>query len=143
LRGLNVAVGVITRWYFPAGHPHSIQVLDPDGCEFLLVFDQGDFSDYNTLPLSQWLTHTPLSVLSKNFELPESALSALTKLPSNGLYIFPAALPRSLAQDKQSVGGPQAETHQQYTFKMGAKKGEVLARLIGRPRPMASRVESS
>src|SRR3989475_5475478 len=31
-------------WYFPAGYPHSIQGLGPDGCEFLLVFDQGMFS---------------------------------------------------------------------------------------------------
>src|SRR4029077_9063231 len=28
-------------WYFPAGYPHSIQGLGPDGCEFLLVFDEG------------------------------------------------------------------------------------------------------
>src|SRR5664279_2235212 len=32
-------------WYFPAGFPHSIQGLGPDGCEFLLVFDQGMFSE--------------------------------------------------------------------------------------------------
>jgi oxalate decarboxylase/phosphoglucose isomerase-like protein (cupin superfamily) len=31
-------------WYFPAGYPHSIQGLGPDGCEFLLVFDEGMFS---------------------------------------------------------------------------------------------------
>ena len=24
-------------WYFPAGYPHSIQGLGPDGCEFLLA----------------------------------------------------------------------------------------------------------
>jgi oxalate decarboxylase len=28
-------------WYFPAGFPHSIQGLGPDGCEFLLVFNEG------------------------------------------------------------------------------------------------------
>src|ERR1700739_4364262 len=32
-------------WYFPAGFPHSIQGLGPDGCEFLLVFDEGMFSE--------------------------------------------------------------------------------------------------
>ena len=30
-------------WFFPGGIPHSIQGLDPDGTEFLLVFDDGDF----------------------------------------------------------------------------------------------------
>ena len=31
-------------WYFPTGVPHSLQGLGPDGCEFLLVFDEGEFS---------------------------------------------------------------------------------------------------
>jgi oxalate decarboxylase len=35
-------------WFFPAAHPHSIQGLGPDGCEFLLAFDQGIF--LNTTP---------------------------------------------------------------------------------------------
>jgi len=29
--------------YFPSGIPHSIQGLDPDGTEFMLVFDDGNF----------------------------------------------------------------------------------------------------
>jgi len=28
-------------WYFPAGLPHSLQGLDPDGTEFVLAFDNG------------------------------------------------------------------------------------------------------
>jgi oxalate decarboxylase len=39
-------------WFFPTAHPHSIQGLGPDGCEFLLVFDQGNFSEYNTFLLT-------------------------------------------------------------------------------------------
>ena len=31
-------------WYFPTGIQHSIQGLAPDGAEFLLVFDDGNFS---------------------------------------------------------------------------------------------------
>ncbi|MGA8041971.1 MAG: cupin domain-containing protein, partial [Terracidiphilus sp.] len=42
----DVAKGGI--WFFPAGYPHSIQGLGPDGCEFLLVFDEGAFSEENT-----------------------------------------------------------------------------------------------
>jgi len=38
---------------FPAGFPHSIQGLQPNGCEFLLVFDQGDFSEDGTFLLSE------------------------------------------------------------------------------------------
>src|SRR5205814_2475003 len=37
-------VGVGDLWNFPAGIPHSIQGLE-EGCEFLLVFDDGNFSE--------------------------------------------------------------------------------------------------
>ena len=39
-------------WYFPAGILHSIQGLEGDGCEFLLVFDDGNFSEKETFLLS-------------------------------------------------------------------------------------------
>src|SRR6202140_2059037 len=104
-------------WYFPAGFPHSIQGLGPDGCEFLLVFDQGMFSEDGTFLLSEFVAHTPPEVLSKNFGLPESAL---TVLPTDSLYIFPADLPKSLAEDKAAVGGQKVQSPQQYTFKMEA-----------------------
>jgi oxalate decarboxylase len=104
-------------WYFPAGFPHSIQGLEPDGCEFLLVFDQGMFSEDGTFLLSEWVAHTPPDVLSKNFGLPESALK---NLPTSFLYIFPADLPKSLAEDKAAVGGQKVQSPIQYTFKMEA-----------------------
>ena len=104
-------------WYFPAGYPHSIQGLAPDGCEFLLVFDQGMFSEDNTFLLSEWVAHTPPEVLSKNFGLAEGSL---TNLPQSALYIFPADLPKSLAEDKAAVGGQRVQSSIQYTFKMEA-----------------------
>src|SRR5229473_8536991 len=102
-------------WYFPAGYPHSIQGLGPDGCEFLLVFDQGMFSEDGTFLLSEWVAHTPPEVLSKNFGLPASAL---TNLPTESLYIFPADLPKSLAEDRAAVGGQKVQSSIQCTFKM-------------------------
>ena len=54
-------------WYFPTGIPHSIQGLNPDGAEFLLVFDDGNFSEYETVLLTDWMAHTPHDVLAKNF----------------------------------------------------------------------------
>ncbi len=104
-------------WFFPAGFPHSIQGLGPDGCEFLLVFDEGMFSEDNTFLLSEWVAHTPPEVLSKNFGLDQSALA---KLPTDELYIFPANLPASLDQDKADAGGDPVASRTQYTFRMEA-----------------------
>lgn len=105
-------------WLFPAGYPHSIQGLQPDGCEFLLVFDQGDFSEDGTFLLSETIAHTPRNVLAKNFGLDRNIVAKLVKSPS--LYIFPANLPLSLAQDKAAIGGQRVESPIQYTFKMSA-----------------------
>jgi oxalate decarboxylase len=91
-------VGVGDLWYFPAGVPHSIQGLDSDGCEFLLVFDDGDFDEDNTFLLSDWFKHTPPEVLAKNFGVPPSSFADLPS-PSQR-YIFPAAVPGPLSGDK-------------------------------------------
>ena len=110
-------IGQGDLWYFPAGFPHSIQGLGPDGCEFLLVFDDGMFSENDTFLLSDWVAHTPTEVLSKNLGLDKTTLA---KLPHDPLYIFPAALPKSLAQDRTAVGGPAVQSPIQYTFKTQA-----------------------
>ena len=105
-------------WYFPAGFPHSIQGLGPDdGCEFLLVFDEGMFSEDNTFLISEWVAHTPPEILTKNCNLDRKAIS---QLPTDELYIFPAKLPGSLARDKAAVGGKSVESPIRYTFKMEA-----------------------
>ena len=91
-------VGVGDLWYFPPGVPHSIQGLGPDGCEFLLVFDDGEFDEYNTFLLSDWIKHTPPEVLAKNFGVPASTFANVPD-PSE-LYIFNAPVPGPLASDK-------------------------------------------
>src|ERR671923_199440 len=111
-------VGKGDLWLFPAGFPHSIQGLEPDGCEFLLVFDEGDFSEDGTFLLSEFVAHTPRNVLGKNFGLDKDVIAKLPKKES--LYIFPADLPLSLAQDKAAIGGRRVESPIQYTFKMSS-----------------------
>ncbi len=68
-------VGVGDLWYFPSGIPHAIQGLGPDGCEFLLVFDDGGFDEDSTFLLSDWFKHTPNEVLAKNFGVDGELLS--------------------------------------------------------------------
>jgi len=111
-------VGKGDLWLFPAGFPHSIQGLQPNGCEFLLVFDQGDFSEDGTFLLSETIAHTPRKVLAQNFDLDLDVINKIVRKDS--LYIFPADLPLSLAQDKAAIGGLRVASRQQYTFKMEA-----------------------
>lgn len=101
-RNFIADVGPGDLWYFPAGLPHSIQGLE-EGCEFLLVFDDGHFSDLNTLSISDWFAHTPKDVLSANFGVPENAFS---HIPKEQVYIFQDQVPGSLeSQEVQSPYG--------------------------------------
>jgi oxalate decarboxylase len=108
----DIAAGDL--WYFPAGLPHSIQGLEGDGCEFLLVFDQGSFSEDDTFLLSELLAHIPPEIIEKNMGWTRQEWD---QLPPTQLYIFPAELPDKLADDRRFLGD-KLETKTQYTFKM-------------------------
>ena len=86
-------------WFFPSGVPHSIQGLK-DGCEFLLVFDDGDFNEFDTFLLTDWFAHTPRDVLAKNFGVPESAFDRMPANIESERYIFPAKVPGALRSDQ-------------------------------------------
>jgi oxalate decarboxylase len=102
-RAFQDDVGEGDLWYFGAGIPHSIQGLAGDGCEFLLVFDDGNFSEEETFLLTDWLAHTPKDVLAKNFGVPESAFA---HIPEKELWIFQADVPGPLAADRVAGAGP-------------------------------------
>ena len=71
----------------PCGHPHSIQGLE-EGCEFLLVFDDGNFSENETFLISDWFEHIPPGVLAKNLGVAEVAFANLLGDVNYTRYIF-------------------------------------------------------
>lgn len=87
-------------WLFPPGIPHSIQGLGPDGCRFLLVFDDGNFDEFHTFLLTDWMAHVPREVLAKNFGVPESTFD---KVPKKELFIFERPLPDDLKAEQAQV----------------------------------------
>jgi oxalate decarboxylase len=109
-RGRNFVdeVGVGDLWYFAGGIPHSIQGLGPDGCEFLLVFDDGDFDEDDTFLLSDWFKHVPSGVLGKNFGVAPD-LFGHTPEPRD-LYIFKSPVPGPLGPDKLMGAEPVPQT---------------------------------
>jgi oxalate decarboxylase len=103
-------------WFFPAGLPHSLQGLGPDGCEFLICFDEGKASEFTTLLMSEWFTHTPPDILAQNFGVPEETFK---DIPLRDLYIFQGKEPGDLAADQAAVSGKGAPPHP-FTFSLGS-----------------------
>ena len=88
-------------WFFPSGKPHSLQAFE-DGCEFLLIFDDGNFKDSNTGLISEMFLRNPREVMSKNLDAP---ISDFNNIPPDQLYIFNGTpAPKNIGA--QNVTGP-------------------------------------
>src|SRR5438477_5978179 len=101
-------------WFFPSGIPHSIQGLNPDGCEFMLVFDDGDFSESETVLLSDAMAHLPRGVLSKNFGVGEKAFQ---NVPKQELFIFQTDVPSGLEADQKAAAGTLGKLPTDFAFR--------------------------
>ena len=100
-------------WLFPGGIPHSIQGLGPDGCQFILVFDDGNFNEFETFLLTDWMHHTPPEVLAKNFQVPQATFK---NVPAHELFIFARDLPRPLDEEKQEVSAVNGPVPNSFAF---------------------------
>jgi oxalate decarboxylase len=117
-------VGVGDLWNFPAGIPHSIQGLE-EGCEFLLVFDSGNFSENETFLISDWFAHTPRDVLAKNFGVSEAAFANLPQDIERTRWILAGDVPGPLAADV--VESPAGRTPVSYSYRLLAQQALKVA----------------
>jgi oxalate decarboxylase len=96
-------------WYFPRGHGHSIQGLGPGTCHFVLVFDNGYFSEFGTFSISDWIGHSPKELLAKNFGVPAAAFDAF---PQDEVYFARGAVPpKEPSEPLQGALKSPRETH--------------------------------
>jgi oxalate decarboxylase len=104
-------------WYFPAGLPHSLQGLDPDGCEFVIAFDNGASSEFNTLLLTDWIAHTPPEVLAKNFGVPAEAFR---HIPVHNRWIYQSNIPAPpLPTVKAQMAADAGKPPHPFVFRLG------------------------
>ncbi|WP_321842092.1 oxalate decarboxylase family bicupin [Paraburkholderia bannensis] len=106
-------------WYFPPGLPHSLQGLGPTGAEFMIAFDNGKSSEFNTLLVTDWIAHTPPEVLAANFNVPQDAFK---NIPTDNLWIFQGDDPGSLAAAQAAVKSPLGAPDFPFVFSLGSMK---------------------
>jgi len=94
----DVAAGDL--WYFPAGIPHSIQGLGTDGCEFLLAFPDGSFSESSTFLLSE----------------------VFARIPKEQLFIFEAPVPGPIESD--AIASPQGAVPRSMILRASDQKAD-------------------
>jgi oxalate decarboxylase len=112
-------VGEGDLWYFPAGAPHSLQGLGPDGCEFVICFDDGHANEFNTLLVTDWFAHTPPEVLARNFGVPAETFA---KIPLHDLWIFQGTLPGDLAADRAAASKNATAPPYPFVYQLGSSR---------------------
>jgi oxalate decarboxylase len=109
-------------WYFPRGHGHSIQGLGPGDCVFVLVFDNGYFSEFGTFSITDWVGHIPPEVLAKTFGVPAATF---TPFPKKEVYIAQGPVPPALSQDP--APGSLKEVPLTHRYRLVAKAPDHFA----------------
>ncbi|KAI0150218.1 Bicupin, oxalate decarboxylase/oxidase [Xylariaceae sp. FL1272] len=100
-------------WFFPPGIPHSLQALD-EGAEFMLVFDDGSFSEESTFLATEMMLRNPQEVWAKDLQ---TDVSALKDIPQNQKFIFngtpaPADIQeQNITGSAGSLSGPTGYTY--------------------------------
>jgi len=95
-------------WYFPRGYPHALSCLGNDPCHFILIFDNGYFSEFGTFSITDWLGQASRSLLAKNFGLPEATFEGF---PKQEAYFVKGPVPPEAANPLQGALNSSPETH--------------------------------
>jgi oxalate decarboxylase len=86
----------------------------------VLAFDNGASSEFNTLPATDWMAHTPPEVLSRNFGVP---VDAFRNIPLHSRWIFQGTVPPPLDEVKAQVAATAGVPEYPFTFSLyGAPK---------------------
>lgn len=70
-------------WFFPRGHAHVLECLGDKPCRFILIFDNGYFSEFGTFSITDWVGHVAKELLAKNFSVPAATFDSF---PTEEVY---------------------------------------------------------
>ena len=98
-------------WYFPRGYGHSIQGLGPGECHFILIFDNGDFSEDHTFSITDFLAQTPREVVAQSLGL---SIAELAPLPKREAYFVRGPVPDDSSLISTPRRFPQLTTLHRY-----------------------------
>lgn len=81
-------------WYFPKGYGHSIQATGTEECHFILIFDNGNFSEDHTFSVTDFVSCMPAEIVAQNLGL---TLEEVAALPQKEVYFASGIIPDELS----------------------------------------------
>jgi oxalate decarboxylase len=98
-------------WYFPRGWGHSIEGIGPGECHFILIFDNGDFSEDHTFSITDFLARTPPAVVAQNLGIDAATVA---KLPKGEVYFASGPVPDDRSADAARRTAPALTSRHRY-----------------------------
>ncbi|KLT64697.1 cupin domain-containing protein [Pedobacter sp. BMA] len=87
-------------WYFPRGYGHALEATGNTECHFILIFDNGNFSEDHTFSVTDFIAHTPKEIVAQNLGL---TLEEVALLPTKEAYFALGANP----DDSAAIAQPR------------------------------------
>jgi oxalate decarboxylase len=87
-------------------------------------FDNGASSEFNTLPATDWMAHTPAGSARQNFGVPADAFK---NIPLQNRWIFQGKVPGPLAEAQEAVASRAGSPEYPFVFSLyeAPKAGET------------------
>jgi oxalate decarboxylase len=95
-------------WYFPRGHGHQLEALGNAPCHFILIFDNGYFSEFGTFSISDWMSSAPIDTVARSLRV---SADVLRNLPQGEVYFAKGAIPPEPAAPPLRGPNPPSLTH--------------------------------
>lgn len=77
-------------WYFPRGYGHVLQCVGPEPCHFILIFDNGDFSEDHTFSITDFISSVPPAIAAQNLGI---TVAEVAQLPTGEVYFANSVVP--------------------------------------------------
>ena len=77
-------------WYFPKGYGHALQAIGIEEDHFILIFDNGNFSEDHTFSITDFIANSPKDIVAQNLGL---TLEEVELLPKSEAYFALGAVP--------------------------------------------------
>lgn len=94
-----------------------LESLGNKPAHFILIFDNGYFSEFGTFSITDWIGHTSKHLLAKNFGLPESAFE---DFPKDEVYFARGPIPSETIPPNHQ--GPLTSPRDTHRYRMLAQE---------------------
>jgi oxalate decarboxylase len=108
-------------WYFPRGYGHVLQCIGAEQCHFILIFDNGDFSEDHTFSVTDFISSVPPEIAAQNLGI---TIEEVALLPHKEVYFAQGKVPTV----KSGIALPvnTASLTSMHRYPLGAQQPKII-----------------